>query len=163
VQDAMAPLTGGTGYGASVPSLDPKRRRSMQPQVPERAVIPSHERDIFGWWYDAPQEAKNKLSAIPSSIMEWFNPRPDDVDLQDYLRIVGQKLVPIAGQQFMQGNKQGSALGPGASFMGVRPAPPYLQDPEGYARGEANRKVLAERRKTAFQRRQQSRYGGPQE
>lgn len=163
MHDLIGPRTGGTGFGATVPSTARGFHKSKQARVPERMMLPSHERDIFGWYFDPQQEFKNKFSALPRAGIEFFMPGPTDVDMMDYLKYVAASFAPISFQQLEQGQKKGSALGPAASIAGIRPAPAYIQDPKGYDKAKENYKIIAERRKKAIEKKQQRRYGGPQE
>ena len=63
----------------------------------------------------------------------------------------------------LQGSKPGSNIGPMGRMMGSRPAPSYLQDPEGYERGMAAIKRRAQKTKEHHDRRMQQQYGGPNE
>jgi len=61
----MAGRTGGTAPGASIPSLQWPPKRSVQAEVPERVMVPGYQKDVFGWYEDAVQEALNKVASGP--------------------------------------------------------------------------------------------------
>lgn len=164
VQDVMAPRTGG-----QVPGF------AGRGQVPERAMLPSHERDIFGWWYDPKQEAINKQARFMEMIEEGLSGKdwagrpymdPDastEMQVMQWLEHLGSALVPISVGTLEQGHKKGSTLGTGAAVSGVREAPKYLEDPEGYKRGMTIIHRNAYKRGQKSIRKQQNEYQGAQE
>jgi len=142
IEDLMAPRTGGVapGFGG-------------KGEVPERAMLPGYQKDVFGWYNDAKQEAINKIATGPrllgetlgavmghggsdwrsdpfirpgATVPEWFG---------DYLNHVGGSMVPISVKAILSGEKIGSAIEPLEAAAGIRPAPSSLQDPEGTAKG----------------------------
>ncbi len=164
LQDAIAPRSGGRvpGFGG----------RST---VPERVLLPSHERDIFGWWFNPKQEAANKQARFMEMIEEWLsgNDRvghpymdPDasaEMQVMQWLEHLAGGLTPISLGTLAQGHKKGSTLGIGAATMGVREAPKYLEDPTGYKHGMNYIAHQAYKKGQKSLRKQQNQYVGSQE
>jgi hypothetical protein len=166
-EDLVAPRTGGTspGFGG-------------RGEVEERAMLPGYHKDVLGWYNDWKQEAANKVAkgphmafqAVQPGGMKDFAGQPviDPTSqgpawLGQYFKWAADSISPISIKQLAQGQKTGSGLGSIESMMGVRPAPMWLQDPEGTQRGmaaiarrDANKKRKADLRK-------ERQYGGPQE
>jgi len=144
-------------------------------QVPERAMLPGYEKEPFGWYYNGTKELENKLNPLvrmgweAMNNSDWRNDpivRPDPTVpqwLHDYFTFVLGSLNPISLGRFGQGEMHGSAMGKPEEFLGIRPAPQYGEDPEGYARGmsaiEKKRWLLKQEHDRATQRK----YGGPQQ
>ena len=166
-EDLVAPRTGGTspGFGG-------------RGEVEERAMLPGYHRDVLGWWNDAKQEAANKFAKGPHMAFQMAQPggmkdfagNPVVDQSQDAMSQLGQyfswaadSIAPISVKQALQGNKTGSNLGFLSSMTGVRPAPMWLQDPEGTKRGMAaiERRDANKKRKADIRRERQ--YGGPLE
>ena len=168
--DLMVPRTGGQvpGFGG-------------RGTVEERTILPGDEKEIFGWYSmlagDRPisQELYNKANPfirLGVDLMrkqDWkdqpfVHPDPTAPQwLKDYFDHVIGNIDPISVQRFGRGEKRGSHMGIGEEALGIRQAPQYLQDPEGYERGM---KVVRERKwkaKERGERRLESQYGGPQE
>lgn len=164
VDDLVAGRTGGEapGFGG-------------RGTVDERASLPGYQKDVLGWYHGWKQEAANKqtralqvveeliagkdyqghpLSSPDAEAPEW---------MMDYFTHVLGSMVPISVQQLGQGQKIGSNVSTPESLMGIRPAPGYIQDPEGTARGMHRIKAGEFKRSQKSQRRQQSQYGGPNE
>jgi hypothetical protein len=164
VDDAMAGRTGGTapGFGG-------------RGEVEERAMLPGYQKDVFGWYNDPKQEALNKQSRMLEIIEETISGKdwqghpfvdPDaeiEQQLAQYLQHVAESLVPISVQTLGQGRKTGSALGVSSELMGIRPAPGWMQDPEGTKAGLQKIHSRAYKQGQKSERRQQSQYGGPAE
>lgn len=164
IDDAMAGRTGGTapGFGG-------------KGTVDERAMLPGYQKDVFGWLYDPKQEALNKQSKLLQIIEETISGKdwqghliadPDadaEQQLGQYLGHVIESMVPISVQTVGKGRKTGSELGVPSEMMGIRPAPGYIQDPEGTARGLSRIHKGEYKREQKSERKQQSQYGGPLE
>ena len=141
-------------------------------------MMPGYHKDVLGWWNDAKQEAANKVAKAPHMAYQMVQPggmkdfagKPViDPEAQgpawlgQYFKWVVDSVAPISMKQLAQGQKTGSALGPAAGLMGMRPAPSWLQDPEGTKRGMEtirHRESVAKRKSDMRRERQ---YGGPQE
>ena len=165
VNDLVTGRTGGTapGFGG-------------RGQVDERAMMPGYQKDVLGWYHDWRQEAINKVATGPRMAYEaamnqdWKGSpisNPNDSFMQqlgEYFNWVIQSVgTPISIRQLEQGEKAGSNISMPEALAGVRPAPAYLQDPEGYARGM---KAITERKwkaKETYDKRQQKQYGGSSE
>jgi hypothetical protein len=164
VDQLVAPMTGGDapGFGG-------------RGTVPERAMGPGYQKDVLGWYHDWKQEATNKVATGPRMLYEgvmgqdW---RGDPIAqpgadvptwLSDYFNWVVQSLGPISGRQLMRGEKTGSNISTLEMLLGIRPAAPYLQDPEGYERGMAAIRGRAWKGKERHDKRTKQQYGGPQE
>jgi hypothetical protein len=156
-------LTGGTAPGVG-----------GRGEVKERAMMPGYMKDVFGWYHHPVQEAKNKMATLPRMVGEtitnkdWRDkpirdenaPTPDQV--RQYFEYVYRSLGPISLKQIAQGQKRGSNIGVGESLLGLRPAPAFLQDPEGY---EKMKKGIGQRdwkSKVRADKKQERQYGGPQ-
>ncbi len=203
-QDLAAPLTGGLAPpigGEYEPRLTRKGvpykgdTRAPAVPVPERALLPGYQKDVFGWYMHPVQETKNKVAPLLKLMWDtvnnedWagkqiFNPEaPIPVWLEQYLTYVGKSLgTPISIKTATQPSYADSNISTLEKLTGIRNAPSFLQDPEGYRRFEAYRrnKGQAEREKfedpqkykrraeEAEKRRQKNKgireklYGGPQ-
>jgi hypothetical protein len=170
VEDLVGARTGGE-QTISIPSTQPYRR-SAKSTVPERVQIPGYEKDVMGWYENWQQEALNKRSKMVSMAGElafnqnWrgdpiFNPEDSAPQwLQQALKYMVDSFTPISLQGAVKGRKEGSALTFPEQMGGLKPAPAYVSDPEGYARQQHNLNVLRQKKKGAFERRQQQQYGG---
>jgi hypothetical protein len=174
LDDLVAPRTGGRAPGASVPSLKPFGR-SQQGEVEERAMLPGYHKDVFGWYMDARGEALNKIATGPRIATQLLmnkdwqglpiaNPEDSAPEwLKQYFKFALDSLGPITARQQAKGEKIGSAITTGERWMGVRPAPSYLQDPENYAVQQRNLNLREWKRKQNVEQRQQRLYGGTNE
>ena len=163
-RDLIAPRTGG-----QVPGFGGKGT------VPERAMLPSHERDIFGWYFNPAQEAANKQARLLQMIEEGVTGKdsakryyvdPDasaERQVEQWLWHLVQGLEPISLGTLAQGHKQGSTLGWPAAALGVREASKNLEDPEGVEQGMAKIRRENYKRGQKSIRKQENQYGGPQE
>jgi hypothetical protein len=143
--------------------------------VPERVMMPGYMKDVLGWHEDWWREAKNKIATGPSMVGQALSgenwrgdpiARPDaDVPqwLADYFKWVTESMGPISLRQLAKGQKTGSNISNIESIMGLRPAPAYVQDPEGYTRGTKAIQTRKWKAKEKYERRQEGQYGGPQE
>jgi hypothetical protein len=130
-RDLMTPQTGGTVPGSN---------------QPERALLPGYQKDVYAFGYDFPhnvmQEAGNKMNPGIQTAVDYasnkdyrglpiFKPegakdvpgQPTPMD--DFIN----RVLPIGIQQ-MGDRKKGSQIGDAQRFMGVRPAPSYMIDPD---------------------------------
>ncbi len=123
--------------GGMVPSVG-KNREAL-----ERVMLPGYMKDVFGWWHDPVGEATNKVATLPRMVKEtltnrnWRDQPIRDVNaptldqVRQYLEYVYKTLGPISVKQLMKGQKTGSNITAGEGAMGLRPAPSFLQDPQG--------------------------------
>ncbi len=164
VQDVMrGGLTGGTQPGVG-----------GRGQVKERVMQPGYMKDVFGWYHHPVQEATNKMATGPRMVLEslknkdWKdqpirNPQAPTTDqVRQYLEYVYKSLGPISVKQMVKGNKTGSNISAPEQLFGFRPAPSFLQDPEGY---DKMMKGIGERdwqKKERFDKKQDRQYNGPQ-
>jgi hypothetical protein len=175
VQDLLAGQTGGTAQGPAIPSMQFPPRKAMHHNVPERVMVPGYQKDVFGWYEDWQQEAWNKMATAPRTAIEiarnqdWKGDpiiNPEDAApnwLKQYFDYVTKNMGPISVRQALQGEKKGSAITPLEQAGGLRPAPPYLQDPDGYKQAQHNRHIIAQKRKAALEKNYQRQFGGSQE
>lgn len=156
-------LTGGTQPGAG-----------GRGEVPERVMMPGYMKDVYGWYEHPYQEAMNKRSTGMRMLMEsasntdWKNQpirdknAPTVKQVEQFLKYVGESLGPISVKQYMKGNKQGSNISVPEQLGGFRPAPTFLQDPEGYERMMKGVNQRDIQRKERYEKRQDRQYNGPQ-
>lgn len=155
-------LTGGTapavgGHGA----------------VPERAMLPGYMKDVFGWYFDPVQEASNKVATLPRMAKEssvnkdWKgqpirNPEDPTVDqVREYLQYVYRSLGPISLKQMTKGQKTGSNISQGETFLGLHPAPSTLQDPIGLDNAMRSIHEREWTKKQGYDKKQDAQYGVP--
>jgi Large polyvalent protein associated domain 23 len=161
VEDTQHPLTGGMvpGFGG-------------RGEVLERAQLPGYMKDVYGWWSDPKAEASNKIATLPK--MAWQSLQNEDYQghlirnpdapilsqIGQYFQWVERSLGPISLRTLAKGQKTGSNISSLESMVGVKPAPTYSQDPEGYERGMS--KVYTERwkREERSRQRQDRQYEG---
>lgn len=128
--DLAAPRTGGT---------DPVTRK------PERLLIPGPEKDVMGGYEHFGTTAGDKLATGPKALYQLWNNEdfrndpilPGDARkappwLWELVKYLGSDMVPISVRGLTQGAKKGSNIGGAERLMGMREAPRYLTDPEGY-------------------------------
>ena len=145
IQDLVSGRTGGAAPGVSVPSLKPFGRSSRE-EVPERAQLPGYINDVLHWYYDPMGTAASKIATLWTKGAEIarnqdfmgnqiINPEESVPQwLRSYMDYVAQSFGPISIRQWAKGEKEGSNISKLEQIMGIRPAAPYLQDPEGYRR-----------------------------
>jgi hypothetical protein len=170
VQDLVGGQTGGE-QTTSIPSTQPYHR-STKSTVPERVQIPGYQKDVLGWYENWEQEMLNKRSKMLTMGMElasnqdWrgdpiFNPEDSAPEwLKQFFKYAADSMTPISLQGPMKGRKEGSAMTIPEQMGGLRPAPAYVSDPEGYARQQRNIHILRQKKKAAFDRKQERTYGG---
>lgn len=129
LNDILAPRTGGD-----------QPANQYRPNIPERAVLPSYMKDILGWWNDPTGEPYNKLNAFMKAGHDLWTQHdwrgdplgnPDDSWLWASAKTIIESFTPISFQTADR-TKPGTNIGTGERFMGIRPAPMYLNDPVGY-------------------------------
>jgi hypothetical protein len=110
---------------------------------PERAMIPSYMKDVLAFTMNDPrQEVQNKLNPELKSAYELWNNRDyknqpiynPNGDIKEQAGEVGEYALDAATPISLgQSNKAktGSGLNPFERFVGIRPAPRYITDPEG--------------------------------
>jgi hypothetical protein len=157
IQDLMAPRTGGADATSG---------------EPERLIMPGYMKDVFGFYEHPVQEATNKIGTAPKmagellSNRDWrddpiFNPNDSAPQwLKQFWDYAVQNLGPISIRGAMQGQKEGSNLNKAETMLGVRTAPRYLTDPEGYADMMKSIHGRQWKNKERHDRKQQSLYGG---
>ena len=168
-QDLMAPQTGGEAPGFGGRDV-----------VPERAILPGYQKDVFGWYTNLTPmghgsvgaEILNKMNPLMRMGFEFMNKkdwrddpiiRPDPTVpewLSDYFNFAVGSVTPISVGRIGKGEKKGSAFGTGEKLLGIRPAPSMLMDPEGYQRGMTAMEKKKWMLKQAHDRAQQRQYGG---
>jgi hypothetical protein len=156
VQDLTAPRTGGT---------DPATG------LPERLAPVGYMKDVFGWYADPVQEAKNKISTGPRLAGEMLTGKdwkgdpisPPEAStpewLKAYAKHVGEVFMPISIKNQYE-RKKGSEIGRAESFMGLRPAGRQYVDPEGLAAIKKKQAQKEWQRKTRHETKQASYYEG---
>jgi hypothetical protein len=157
IQDLMAPRTGGVDATSG---------------EPERLIMPGYMKDVFGFYEHPVQEATNKIGTAPKMAGELLSNRDWRDDpifnandsapqwLKQFWDYAVQNLGPISIRGAMQGQKEGSNLNKAETMLGVRTAPRYLTDPEGYA--DMMKSIHGKQWKTKerHDRKQQQLYGG---
>lgn len=168
--DLVAGRTGGE-QEMSIPSTRPFGK-SVISTAPERVSVPGYQKDVMGWYADALQEAKNKLSklaTLPAELLsnrDWRdNPiiNPEDSApawLKAWASHVVNSLSPISIKTATKGPARGSGITRPEQLIGLRPAPGYISNPEGYAAQQHALNLQRQRRKQAIERREEQRYGG---
>lgn len=156
VQDLTAPRTGG---------VDPATG------LPERLAPVGYMKDVFGWWSDPVQEAKNKMATGPRLVGDMLTGKdwkgdpiaPPEASapewLKAYAKHVGEVFTPISIKNQYE-RKKGSDIGRAEAFMGLRPAGRQYVDPEGFEAGKKKRAQREWQRKTKYEARQASYYEG---
>lgn len=158
--DLLAGRTGGTAPGVG-----------GRGQVEERAMLPGYQKDVYGWYHNWLQEARNKLATGPRALTEILsnkNWRDDPIInkddaapewLKQYWQYVLETFGPISARQLAKGSKEGSKIGPIQQTMGIRPVSSWLQDPEGEKSMENYFNRKAWQKKERYDSRQKQQYG----
>lgn len=136
IQDLIAPQTGG-GADKALPG-DPV----------ERLMMPGYMKDVFGFYKHPVDEMTNKIATAPKVIgqlatnEDWkrdpiFSPANEEelnapIWLKQFWNYAAETLGPISARNLAKGQKAGSNLSGIETMLGVRTAPRYLTDPEGY-------------------------------
>lgn len=159
-QDALAPRTGGTDAGTG---------------KSERVVPPGYMKDIIGWSTDPRQEAANKVGTGPKLIGDLFSGKdwrndpitgPNDdmaAVMRAYFAHTVDSMGPISMRNVAKGPRRGTNLSQFEQWMGMQPTGMKLTDPEGFSRMMRYKDMQAERLKQRHQKREEQRYGGPEE
>lgn len=165
LQAAITPRTGGMAPGVG-----------GRGRVEERTMIPGYMKDVMGWMEDPWREAMNKRATLwrvlgeVGSGEDW---RGDPIISKDPRAAGWMKQAfdyaynnfgPFSLRQYEKGLPTGTGLNTGETFMGMRPAPAWAQDPKGlasYKRYEAKRKYEAKARRERREKTQRAPYGGP--
>lgn len=157
IQDVMAPRTGGMDAATG---------------EPERVMIPGYMKDVYGFYEDPVREAKNKVASAPRMAWEVTNNQnwrgdpifpPSGMEdapnwLQAFWKYTTENVGPISVRDIMKGRKEGSELNFVEKTLGVRNAPRYLTDPDGFVQMLDNIKSRRWRNKEKYDRRQQGLY-----
>lgn len=133
IQDLLAPQTGGVDAATG---------------QPERLMIPGYMKDVFGFIEHPVDEMTNKTATAPKVLgqlatnEDWkrdpiFSPASDSelsapIWLKQFWNYATDTLGPISARNLAKGQKAGSNLSGIETMLGVRTAPRYLTDPEGY-------------------------------
>jgi hypothetical protein len=158
IQDLLAPQTGGVDAATG---------------KPERLMMPGYMKDVFGFYEHPVDEATNKIGTAPKMVGQLLSNRDwrDDPifnandEAPQWLKqfwdyAVQNAGTPISVRGLMKGKKEGSNLNALEQVLGVRTAPRYLTDPEGY---EQMMKAIRDRKwktKERYQRKQDRLYQG---
>ena len=173
VQDLIGGQTGGEST-LTIPAAKFGQRSSHSTQ-PERVAVPGYQKDVMGWYEDWQSQVKNKVATLPR--MAWdlawnadwkgdpiFDPESAAPQwMKQFFAYASENLQPISVKQLRQGEKEGSAITAPEAVLGLRPAAPYVSDPEGYRRQQANLNKQRQSRKTRGERKRESQYGGTAE
>jgi hypothetical protein len=166
MQDLIAPRTGGvTASGA-----------------PERAGIIGYMKDVYGWYEDPLQEAKNKIATAPRLVGETLSgqdwkgqpiaPMPDkDAGWQQnvppwlaaHFKHIVEALGPISVKDLMKGREPGSNIPGWERALGTRPAGMALTEPERLEAIKEKKSLSEHRKKERSEAKEKARYGGPVE
>ena len=93
-----------------------------------------------------------------------FNPEDSAPQwLKTMLGYLVENMSPISVKNLQQGKKTGSNISVFETMGGLRPAPSYLQDPEGHAEAKRRRNMAGQQRKQFLEKRQKRQYGGSDE
>ena len=168
MQDLIAPRTGGVTIAGREP-------------VPERITPPGYMKDVFGWYGDPWQEAKNKLSTgvrLPFEMIENKDWRgapiapPADPDANWMQNVppwmvamfghVVEAATPISAGPLVKGQPEGSGLGRFEGMMGVRPAGMKYTAPTALEEMLQKKQMREWKMKQDYDKRQEEKYGGPQ-
>lgn len=165
MQDLIAPRTGGTTASGA----------------PERAGIVGYMKDVYGWYEDPLQEAKNKIATGPRLVGETLSgqdwkgqpiaPTPDkDAGWQQnvppwlaaHFKHVVDALGPISVKDIMKGREPGSNIPGWERALGTRPAGLGLTEPDRLEAIKEKKSLTEHRKKERADAREKARYGGPQ-
>jgi hypothetical protein len=130
-RDLYAPRTGGT-----VPGLGGKG------QVPEHALMPGFQKDVYGWLSHPLREAYAKLGGLPTTAIEHITNRdwrgdpiaqrgasPID-QFQQHMAHLFSKLGPIGARAIAKGQPATSGITPVETALGFRAPGVDIQDPQ---------------------------------
>jgi hypothetical protein len=157
IHDLLAPQTGGVDAATG---------------EPERLIMPGYMKDVFGFYEHPVDEMTNKVATAPQMVkqlatnQDWrgdpiFPPDPDVPQwLTAFWNYATQNVGPISARSIAKGRKEGSNISPMEQVMGVRPAPRYLTDPEGYDQMMKKINEGKWKRKQSYDRKQQRLYEG---
>lgn len=159
-QDLVAPRTGGTNPDTGQEA---------------RASLPSYMKDVFGWYENAGNPLKYAYGKLNTPLHvatevgmneDWRRDpiRGNDPSqwLSNYLDYVVKMAGPISLKQAAQGEKNGSGVTPAMQSFGIRPAPQYLEDPQGYKNMMDGISRKAWEKKQRHDTKTKSQYGGTQ-
>jgi hypothetical protein len=157
IQDLLAPQTGGV---------------DAQSGEPERLMMPGYMKDVFGFYEHPVQEATNKIGTAPKMVGQLLsnrNWRDDPIFnaedsapqwLKQFWDYAISNVGPISVRDLEKGKKEGSNLNRVEQMLGVRTAPRYLTDPEGYEQMMRSIHGRQWKGKERHERRQQQLYQG---
>ena len=156
MQDLVAPKTGGVDAATG---------------LPERLAPIGYMKDVFGWYQDPVQEAKNKIATGPSLVGEMLTGKDWKGDpiadpsagvpehIKAYAKRVAEAFTPISIKNQWE-RKKGSEIGRAEAFMGLRPAGRQYVDPEGLKAIKEKQTQKEWKRKTKHETKQASYYEG---
>jgi hypothetical protein len=157
MRDLMAPRTGGVDATTG---------------EPERLTMPGYMKDVFGFIEHPVTEITNKEATAPRAVGELITNKdwrgdpifPPDPSVPEWLKAfwnyAGSTLGPISVRGLMQGQKEGSNLNKVETLLGVRTAPRYLTDPEGFDEMMKSMSESSWRRKERHDQQQKQLYEG---
>lgn len=157
IRDLMAPRTGGADASTG---------------EPERLIMPGYMKDVFGFYQHPVEEITNKVGTGPKMVgqllsnRDWRDDPIFDAEgtapewLKQFFDYAVQNTTPISVRGVMQGQKEGSNLNKAETMLGVRTAPRYLTDPEGYEQMMRSIHGSQWRKKLGHDRKQKQLYGG---
>lgn len=157
VQDLLAPRTGGADASTG---------------EPERLIMPGYMKDVFGFYQHPVEELTNKAATAPRMGKELLTNRDWRDDpifnandtapnwLKQFWDYAVQNIGPLSLRSLKQGQKEGSNISRAEGVLGVRPAPRYLTDPEGYEQMMRSIHGRQWQQKLRHDRKTQQLYGG---
>lgn len=157
IQDLMAPRTGGADASTG---------------EPERLIMPGYMKDVFGFYQHPVEEITNKAATAPRMGKELLTNRDWRDDpifnandtapnwLKQFWDYAVQNIGPLSLRSLKQGQKEGSNISRAEGVLGVRPAPRYLTDPEGYEQMMRSIHGRKWQQKLRHDRKTQQLYGG---
>lgn len=157
IHDLLAPKTGGADASTG---------------EPERLMMPGYMKDVFGFIEHPVDEITNKVATAPKMAgqlitnQDWrgdpiFPPDPSAPEwLKAFWNYASQNVGPISARSIAKGQKAGSNLSTPETLLGVRTAPRYLTDPEGYEQMMKSIRGRKWKDKERHDRKQQSLYEG---
>lgn len=156
-QDLLAPRTGGV---------------DAQTGQDERLMMPGYMKDVFGFYEHPVQEATNKVGTGPKMVGQLLSNRDWRDDpifnandqapqwLKQFWDYAVSNIGPISVRDLAKGRKEGTGLSKVEQMLGVRTAPRYLTDPEGYEQMMKGIHGRQWKQKERHGRKQQRLYGG---
>lgn len=116
--------------------------------LPERELLPGHTGQYTNYLHEGLKELGNEASPglkllyhllsnsdfrglpITNANNAWFG----EQRWEDYIKYTLGEVEPMGIKNFLQGEKKGSHISAVEQMLGARPAPRFINDPEGYER-----------------------------